>query len=89
MRVRWNDGTAYLVPFVELRFQCPCANCVDEHSGVRILRRDQVAADVRPTDVQLVGRYAIRMQWSDGHSTGIYHYDTLFHICAKLGQKLP
>ena len=31
--------------------------------------------------VEPVGNYAIRIQWSDGHSSGIYSYDHLRRIC--------
>ena len=31
--------------------------------------------------VEPVGNYAIRINWSDGHNTGIYSYDHLRHIC--------
>ena len=29
----------------------------------------------------LVGRYALQMYWSDGHSTGIYTFDYLRDLC--------
>jgi DUF971 family protein len=32
-------------------------------------------------DVEPVGNYAIRINWSDGHNTGIYSYDHLRRIC--------
>jgi len=31
--------------------------------------------------VEPVGNYAIRINWSDGHSSGIYSYDHLRRIC--------
>jgi DUF971 family protein len=88
MLVAWNTGESYAVPYVELRFVCPCASCVDEHTGKRILQRDQVKPDVRPLGVQLVGRYAINVAWSDGHSTGMYHFDLLFKVCEKQGRRI-
>ena len=30
---------------------------------------------------EAVGNYAIRIQWSDGHSTGIYSYEHLRKVC--------
>jgi len=36
---------------------------------------------VVPLKVSLVGAYAIRIDWSDGHSTGIYTYEFLWEIC--------
>jgi DUF971 family protein len=31
--------------------------------------------------VEPVGSYAIRINWSDGHSSGIYSYDHFRNIC--------
>jgi DUF971 family protein len=31
--------------------------------------------------VEPVGNYAIRINWSDGHSSGIYSYDHFREIC--------
>lgn len=88
MLIAWADKSEYAVSFVDLRFQCPCASCVDEHTGERTLLRSQVAPDVRPLGVSLVGRYAVQVQWSDRHSTGMYHFDALNQICRKFGRRL-
>lgn len=88
MLIGWSTGEAFRVPYFELRFQCPCAACVDEHTGKRTLRREQVDPKVRPLGVQPIGRYAIQIAWSDRHSTGMYHFDSLYGICAANGEKL-
>lgn len=88
MEIRWNDGSSFLVPYFEIRFHCPCAGCVDEHTGQRTLERGAVRLDIRPKGVSLVGRYAIMIEWSDGHSTGMYHFDSLRKICEANGRKL-
>ncbi len=31
--------------------------------------------------MSVVGRYAVNIQWSDGHDTGIYSYQTLRELC--------
>jgi DUF971 family protein len=31
--------------------------------------------------VEPVGNYAIRIHWSDGHSTGLYSWEHLRNIC--------
>ena len=33
------------------------------------------------TNVETVGRYAVRLFWADGHSTGLYSFDYLREIC--------
>ena len=40
-----------------------------------------VSDNIRADDIQLVGRYALHFRWSDGHSTGIYSFETLRQIC--------
>ncbi len=86
--VTWNTGGTFSVPYFELRFECPCAVCVDEKTGKRILKREDISADVRPMGVNSIGRYAIQIRWSDDHSTGMYHFDRLFEICESAGKKL-
>jgi DUF971 family protein len=39
------------------------------------------APKVKMTSLERVGSYALRMIWSDGHSTGIYSYQHLRDIC--------
>ncbi len=84
----WTDSRTFSVPYTELRFYCPCANCVDEHSGRRIIERTSVSQDVRVTGVQAIGRYALQLSFSDGHSTGIYPFEKLMKICGEAGRPL-
>lgn len=31
--------------------------------------------------LELVGNYALQFFWDDGHHTGIYTWDYLYHLC--------
>ena len=75
--VTWNDGHRSTFPVRTLRLACPCAACVNEWTGERTLRPAQVPDNVRPLRLFSVGRYAIGVHWSDGHTTGIYGHDYL------------
>lgn len=86
--VSWNNGERYALPYAELRFHCPCASCVDEHTGRRTIQRASIQPDIRPVEAQPIGRYALQFRWSDGHSTGMYHFDRLLECCRVLGRKL-
>lgn len=88
MLLAWNTGEEFAIPYFELRFHCPCASCVDEHTGKRTLTRDQVKPDVRPLNAVPVGRYAIQFSWSDRHQTGMYPFDSLYALCLQSGKKL-
>ena len=75
--VIWTDGRKDLFNVVELRRKCPCALCVDEWSHEPKLKPEDVSESVRPTLIQSVGRYAMNIHFSDGHSTGIYTFTYL------------
>jgi len=60
-----------------LRLACPCAECVEEMSGRPLLDPVRVPLDVKPLRIALVGAYGIRLEWSDGHDTGIYTFERL------------
>jgi DUF971 family protein len=85
--IAWNDGAEFSAPYFEVRYFCPCAGCVDEHTGKRTIKKESIRPEVKPVSVQPVGRYAIQFTWSDGHATGIYHFETLRKICETAGKK--
>jgi ATP-binding protein involved in chromosome partitioning len=76
--ITWAPGTApVLVPARALRLACPCAECVEEMSGAPLLDPARVPLDVRPAHLELVGSYALRVRWSDGHGTGLFTWEAL------------
>jgi ATP-binding protein involved in chromosome partitioning len=81
VRILWKDGHESIYTGYALRVGCRCALCVDEISGNKRLREESISKDVRPLSIDPVGRYAIRFQWSDGHSTGIYTFELLRELC--------
>ena len=83
--LQWGDGTRFEVPFKLLRANCPCASCVDEHTGVRILDPATIPDDIAPTGMSFTGNYALKIVWNDRHSTGLYTWDHLAEIarCTK------
>lgn len=78
--LEFHSGESGTLSCLELRFQCPCAACVDEITGKRTLRRETLRPDVRPVKIEPVGRYGIHIEWSDGHRTGMYHFDRLHEL---------
>lgn len=81
LEISWSDGHVSLYPVVYLRRNCRCASCVDEWSGAPILDPSAVSEKVRPLEINPVGRYALNIRWTDGHSSGIYTFEHLRSIC--------
>jgi DUF971 family protein len=77
LRIEWTDGAITSGDFWKLRTECQCAGCVDERTGQRTLDPRTVPANVAIERMELVGNYAVRVHWSDGHSTGLYTWDRL------------
>lgn len=77
----WEDGHRSLYRFDYLRFLCPCAGCVDEHTGRRTIRKESVPENIKSVEMRPVGRYAVSFRFSDGHQTGIYSFEYLRKIC--------
>ena len=81
LRLTWSDGHESDYPPSYLRYNCSCAHCVNEGTGARTIQLKDIPVDIHPLKADPVGRYAIQITWSDGHSTGIYSYDLLRRIC--------
>jgi DUF971 family protein len=79
VRIVWQDSHAAEYGNRYLRDHCPCAEC--RETPVRSLPVVGQQDDVYPVQISAVGRYAISMQWSDGHDSGIYSYRTLRDLC--------
>jgi ATP-binding protein involved in chromosome partitioning len=82
LTITWSEGRCVL-PARDLRLACPCAVCHEEMTGRPLLDPASVSDDIMLLKVSLVGAYAIRIDWSDGHSTGLYTYDHLKKLCER------
>jgi DUF971 family protein len=80
LSITWTDGRENLYDVVHLRRKCPCATCIDEWTHEPILQPEQVPDEVRPLKVESVGQYALTIQFSDGHKTGIYTFSMLRNL---------
>ena len=76
--IKWSDGTESKIGLQKLRELCPCATCIAErenqsNSYIPLIQKNQVTVD----ELEVVGNYAIKIKWHDGHNTGIYEYTFL------------
>ena len=91
LQISWHDGLVCTYPHSLLRRECPCASCNeerakkdDEMTGMLRIVTTAAPAKYIPTNIALVGRYAIQIDWNDGHNTGIYTYTLLRKLCPEL-----
>lgn len=75
--IEWTDGTKDTFSAADLRGVCPCARCVHELTGERMHDPATVPDDLTQSGLRMVGNYAISMQFSDGHNTGIFTFPYL------------
>ena len=81
LAITWADGHQSEYAAVYLRGRCPCALCVDEMTGVRKVGPLQIIPDVQLVKIVPVGNYAVQLESSDGHRTGLYSFDYLRSLC--------
>ena len=89
IKIDWKDSHRSEYSLAYLRDECPCASCTGAHGTEP--QKSNYAAPLNPFQmykpalkmlkVDPVGHYAIHIDWSDGHSTGIYSFDHLRKIC--------
>ncbi len=77
LSILWDDGHRATYGGRSLRLACRCALCKDEWTGEG--RLDPTALDpaVAVRRVSPVGRYGLQIEFSDGHGTGIFTFETL------------
>lgn len=81
LEIIWNDGSVGKIKKADLRNYCPCAGCAADREKqgnkyIPIFSNEQL----KISDIQLVGNYAVLIIWKDGHSNGIYDYNFLKRI---------
>ena len=87
LTVRWSDGTSSFYPIDYLRRMSPSADARTlreelARNPLTVLPATPPGGD-RPltaSGAELVGNYAIRIRFSDGHDTGLYSWEYLRQI---------
>lgn len=81
LAIRWNDGQESYLDLERFRRACPCAACQGEPDALGYIDRPHVTYDparsFRLRTYAVVGGYALQPTWEDGHSTGLYTFDSL------------
>ena len=81
--IKWDDGSESFIDNKQLRDACPCANCSGESDIFgNVYKNNQIKTNTYDSKYKIInyrniGHYAIRIQWGDGHNSGIYAFNLL------------
>ncbi len=78
MEIAFADGKVFRLPYEFLRVYSPSAEVRGHGPGQEVLQTGKRAVEIRT--LEPVGSYAVQPSFSDGHSTGIYSWDYLYHL---------
>jgi DUF971 family protein len=78
LEISFADGRTFKLPYEFLRVYSPSAEVRGHGPGQETLQTGK--RDVTIKEVEPVGRYAIRPQFSDGHDSGIYSWEYLYEL---------
>ena len=89
LEIDWQDGTKSIYALSLLRSMCPCAACREhrekEEQKKTLLKilPGNYSGEIRAVNASLVGNYALQIEWSDQHDSGIYSFQYLREISPK------
>ena len=85
LTIRWSDGRVSVYPVGLLRRLSPSADSRQQReelakNPLAVLPDSKSRGPLRAEDLELVGHYAMRVRFSDGHATGLYTWAYLRSI---------
>ena len=78
IKLEYEDGTSFDLPFEYLRVFSPSAEVRGHGPGQEVLQTGK--ENVRIESIEPVGNYALRLFFDDGHDTGLYSWEYLFEL---------
>ena len=84
IKIKFSDKKTYLIKAELLRIESPSAE-VQGHGGPKKLILNK--KNVNINNMELIGNYALRIIFSDGHNSGLYTWEHLLNF-AQNGEKL-
>jgi DUF971 family protein len=84
LTILWSNGRESVYPIQMLRSRCPCAGCKELRTQMSKSRLtvlpDTGSSRVAAVTAQMVGNYAVRIEFSDGHDSGIFSFAYLWEL---------
>lgn len=80
LEIAFSDGAAFRIPFELMRVYSPSAAVQGHGPEQAILQTGKREVDM--TALEPIGNYAVKPVFSDGHESGLYTWDYLYHLGA-------
>ena len=84
LEVSFSDGAAFSIPFELMRVYSPSAEVQGHGPGQEVLQTGK--QNVLVTDLSLIGNYAVKPVFDDGHDTGLFTWQYLYKLGAEQNQ---
>ena len=84
LEVRFSDGASFRIPFELMRVYSPSADVQGHGPGQEVLQTGK--REVTLTGLEPIGNYAVKPVFSDGHESGLFTWDYLYHLGADQTQ---
>lgn len=78
LEIAFSDGAAFRIPFELMRIYSPSAEVQGHGPGQEILQTGK--RDVTIVALEPIGNYAVKPVFSDGHESGLFTWDYLYHL---------
>ncbi len=78
LEIAFEDGKAFKIPFELMRVYSPSAEVQGHGPGQEVLQTGK--REVGILEIEPVGHYALQPQFSDGHQSGIFTWEYLYHL---------
>jgi DUF971 family protein len=78
MEIAFDNGDRYELPYEYLRVYSPSAEVRGHGPGQETLQLGKKYVEIK--GIEPVGQYAVVLEFSDGHNTGIYSWDYLYDL---------
>ncbi len=80
LEITFSDGAEFKIPFELMRIYSPSAEVQGHGPGQEILQTGK--REVNVVALEPIGNYAVKPVFSDGHESGLFTWDYLYHLGA-------
>ena len=81
LEVGFDDGAVFRIPFELMRVYSPSAEVQGHSPGQEVLQTGKREVGIEA--LETVGHYAVQPVFSDGHSSGLFSWDYLYHLGSR------